>query len=150
MGSYFRILQGQSIVFNHPYALQIGNCVSLSRSMPFLRLLSLTPLAVNISIIPVVYPLYKHLRSALRLSFNDPWICENWWDWKWSWVVYGGPVGRYITGIVYGFRALERRAGHKGLPHFGDCVREPRLVIAGTVLSALFLAAFTLVRASLL
>ena len=130
-------------MLNHPRASQIGNCVSLSQSKPFLRLLALTPLAINTSAIPVAYPLYKHLRSALRLSFNDPWIRETWWDWKWSWVVYGGPFGRYITGIVYGYRALQRKIAHKGPSHFGDCVKEPRLALAGTVFFALFLGVLT-------
>lgn len=132
-------------VKSSPRASQIGNCVSLSQSKPFLRLLALTPLAINISAIPVVYPIYKHLRSALQLSFNDPWIRENWWDWKWSWIVYGGPFGRYVIGIVYGYRALQRKIVHKGPSHFGDFVKEPRLALAGTVLFALLLGVFTVV-----
>lgn len=92
-----------------------------------------------------MYPVFRHVRSALRLAFNDPWIRENWWEWKWSWIVYGGPIGRYITGIVYGHRALQRKLGHGGRSRFGNCVSEPTLVLAGTLLFALLLSAFTLV-----
>jgi hypothetical protein len=145
LGVYFELMIGDLGKLCLRSSLQIGNCVSLSQSKPFLRLLSLTPLAINISSIPVLYPAFKHFRAALRLAFNDPWIRENWWNWKWSWVVYGGPVGRYVAGIVYGYRALQRKLGHHAPSQLGDCVKEPRLALAGTLLFALFLGVFSVV-----
>ena len=34
-----------------------------------------------------------------------------WWDWWPSWIVAGGPIGRYAGGVVLAWRELDRADG---------------------------------------
>lgn len=128
-----------------PWNIQIGNCVSQSQSAPFLHLLFLTPLTIAVSALPVLRPVYQHFRAALRIAMSDTHIKADWWDWKWSWIVWGGPIGRYVRGLVLGYRVLQKEYGGSGKA-WGDVVREPRAALAATLLCAILLGVFTMVR----
>lgn len=128
-----------------PWNIQIGNCVSQSQSAPFLHLLFLTPLTIAVSALPVLRPVYQHFRAALRIAMSDTHIKADWWDWKWSWIVWGGPIGRYVRGLVLGYRVLQKEYGGSGQA-WGDVVREPRAALAATILFAILLGVFTMVR----
>lgn len=125
---------------------QIGNCVSRSQSARFLDLLFLTPLTIMVSAIPVFKPVYKHFVAALRVALSDRSIQENWWNWKWSWVIWGGPIGRYVRGLVLGYRVLQNEIGTgRGAKHLGDMVKQPSATLAATLVLAIILSIFTLV-----
>lgn len=88
-----------------------------------------------------------HIRAAYRISLTDPYILKEWWAWKWSWVVAGGPVGRWGRAVWLGYRALQRewdaKEGKRG--YVGEKIERPDLGILATVLFAALLGVFTLV-----
>ncbi|KAF8316821.1 hypothetical protein DL93DRAFT_2226638 [Clavulina sp. PMI_390] len=123
----------------------IGNCVSKSQSASFLHLLFLTPITIAVSTLPILRPVARHLVAALRIAWADDHIKKVWWDWKWSWVIWGGPIGRYVRGVVMGYAVLQRKNGDDGSENrWGDIIREPRAAIAATLLIAFLLGIFTL------
>lgn len=96
--------------------------------------------------LPTFHIQWDHAVAALRASQADEWTLKNWWHWPGSWIVFGGPVGRYVTGIVYGYRILQRavlpdETGRK----WQDLIMKPCLSVLGTVVFALLLAGFSLV-----
>ncbi|ETW79014.1 hypothetical protein HETIRDRAFT_323881 [Heterobasidion irregulare TC 32-1] len=116
----------------------LGNCLTTRRLKPFLALLFLTPPTVVFAATPVIEHVWKYAALALATSRADAWAVQAWWARWWSWVVWGGPVGRWFVGVIIGFRLLEAereremhvrvRAGE--LPH----ARLAVLICAGTVL----------------
>lgn len=48
--------------------------------------------------------------EAFRLSRSNEQF-EWWWNWWPSWIVAGGPLGRYGGGVVLGWRELDRKDG---------------------------------------
>jgi len=44
--------------------------------------------------------------AAWRASYTAQEALQ-WWNWKWSWVVAAGPVGRYAVGLALGWHALD-------------------------------------------
>jgi hypothetical protein len=55
--------------------------------------------------LPVYKPLYVKVRQVIAFSQSNPELRAYWWDWWGSWVVAGGPVGRWIGGTILGWRA---------------------------------------------
>lgn len=111
----------------------------------FIVFLLLTPIAVTIGIWPVIRSVASHTREAYRISIVDPWIVENWWGWKWSWIAVGGPPGRWVTGIVLGYNAISRHRIDSGQPvdhGLGAMVREPSLGLLFVVSMGIVLACF--------
>ncbi|KAG8869207.1 hypothetical protein FRB97_001495 [Tulasnella sp. 331] len=87
--------------------------------------------------------------EAYHVSTTDPWILENWWGWRWSWICLGGPPGRYLTAVVFGYRELQRERARNGPMdiELGSMVREPSLSLLFLVLMGLVLAWFTIALA---
>ena len=48
--------------------------------------------------------------EGFRLSRSNEQF-EWWWNWWPSWIVAGGPLGRYGGGVVLGWRELDRKDG---------------------------------------
>jgi hypothetical protein len=74
---------------------------------------------------------------------KDHHIRQVWWDRWYSWIVIGGPPGRWIVGIVLGLRII--RGSSSEWHQLGDMIRYPSIsliVIAG---SGTLLACFTIV-----
>lgn len=97
-------------------------------------------------IIPVCQPLFlQHIPAAWHASRADSALSRDFWGWMWGWVVYGGPVGRAVWGLVLGFKVLQRGHGGK-IGEWGGFVNEPRLGLLVTIGIACLLALFTAVR----
>ncbi|KAI0319980.1 DHHC palmitoyltransferase-domain-containing protein, partial [Amylostereum chailletii] len=120
----------------------LGNCVSAPRIKAFLLLLSLTVIAVPLGIIPIRRPLVHHISAALVASHADPWIAENWWNKWYSWIFFGGPPGRWILGILLGFRVLKATTPDHGGPKEwfdGSFIEEPHArLVAITIAASVF------------
>ncbi|KAJ7257962.1 DHHC palmitoyltransferase-domain-containing protein [Mycena haematopus] len=85
----------------------VGNCVTRARMKKFLAMLFLAPVAYSVSMMPVYRPLTRHMALAMDISCHDPWAKQVWWDWYGSWIFFGGPLGRWIFGMMLGFRILK-------------------------------------------
>ncbi|THH16963.1 hypothetical protein EW146_g3754 [Bondarzewia mesenterica] len=86
---------------------QLGNCVTTSRIKLFLALLYLTPTIVFLVTLPIFRPITSHVSLALATSKTDPWAIRVWWSRWYSWVCWGGPLGRWVIGTFLGFRILK-------------------------------------------
>jgi len=75
----------------------------------FLTLLAVTSVTVPLASLPVLPILKSHVVAALAASHADTWITDVWWDRPYSWVLCGGPPGRWIVGTLLGFRVLRAR-----------------------------------------
>lgn len=74
-------------------------------------LLAWTPPTIVSLSSPLYAPLSRRAVQAFRLSRTDEAIRTWWYGWPWSWVVAGGPVGRYVGGITLGWKQLDRVDG---------------------------------------
>lgn len=121
----------------------VGNCITMeTRKLFFAFLLCATSL-VCVSALPVAPTLWGHARTALYASINDPHIRDIWWDRTYSWILVGGPVGRWPAGIALGFWSL---AAHRdpSLPKApGYMIKEPNLTAFLVAHIAFALALFT-------
>ncbi|KAJ7695058.1 DHHC palmitoyltransferase-domain-containing protein, partial [Mycena rosella] len=117
----------------------VGNCVTRPRMKTFLSMLFLAPVACSVSLIPVYHILTRHMSLALRISQQNAWANQVWWNWYGSWIFFGGPFGRWIFGMALGFRILkaERRAD---LP----LIEQPNLRLFAISAFGLLLSLFTL------
>lgn len=105
--------------------------------------LLLTSITLPIALSPVVSTLLRHAKNAYEASWEDPWIRTNWWNWRGSWIVFGGPGGRYLGATFLGYGALKgRRSTPNTSPKLGDIVQEPSLLAAIGALIAIALSAF--------
>lgn len=75
----------------------------------FLTLLAVTSVAVPLASLPILPILKSHVMAALAASHADTWITDVWWDRPYSWILCGGPPGRWIVGTLLGFRVLRAR-----------------------------------------
>ncbi|WWC91584.1 uncharacterized protein L201_006530 [Kwoniella dendrophila CBS 6074] len=88
-----------------------ANCLSAPYMRSFLALLLYTVPTVFIISSPLYVPIFQRLKAAYLYSKSDQYIRENWWDWTYSWVVAGGPIGRYAGAAILGWRQLDRSDG---------------------------------------
>ncbi|WVR07788.1 hypothetical protein IAU60_004831 [Kwoniella sp. DSM 27419] len=88
-----------------------ANCLTAAYMPTFLALLVYTPPATFLLALPLYGPIFARARQAYAVSRADASIRDYWWDWGWSWVVAGGPVGRYAGGVILGWRQLDRIDG---------------------------------------
>jgi len=112
---------------------QIGNCVTIEARKGFVAFLALTSMAVPWAVAGVWGALSSHILNALSASTMDPHTYHVWWDRWYSWVVIGGPPGRWIVGLFLGLRITRRPPS--GVHQLGDMIRYPSVslvVIAGT------------------
>lgn len=106
----------------------------------FLAFLTLTSVTVPWAVAGMWGALPSHILNALSASTVDPHTRRVWWDNWYSWVVVGGPPGRWIVGLFLGLRITRRPSSE--LPQLGDMIRYPNVslvVITGCgTLFALF------------
>ena len=95
--------------FDHHCAI-FANCLTAPHIPTFLCLLVLTPSIVFLLCLPILHPLAIRAAAAWRIACDDPSV-NGWWSWKPSWVVAGGPIGRWIGGLVLGWRHLDKLDG---------------------------------------
>lgn len=76
----------------------------------FLLTLVLTPIAVLEICMPLFGPLGHRFMEAFRLSRSDARF-SWWWDWWPSWIVAGGPIGRYAGGVMLAWKEMDRVDG---------------------------------------
>lgn len=121
----------------------IGTCVTTANRPAFMLFLLLTSVTLPIALFPVASTLIQHAKNAYDASLEDPWVLANWWHWKGSWIVFGGPGGRYLGAMFLGYSALNRRrsAPHTS-PMLGDIIRDPNLLAAIGSLIAVALSLF--------
>ncbi|KAK6909471.1 hypothetical protein I203_103490 [Kwoniella mangroviensis CBS 8507] len=85
-----------------------ANCLSAPYMRTFLALLLYTPPTIFIISLPLYKSLYNRAKEAYFYSKSDDSIRHKWWDRGYSWVIAGGPIGRYAGGIVLGWRKLDK------------------------------------------
>lgn len=95
--------------FDHHCAV-FANCLTVAHVPCFLCMVVLVPPTIFILSSPLLIPLAKRGVQAWRAACTDPDVV-GWWTWTPSWIVAGGPVGRWIGGLVLGWRQLDRLDG---------------------------------------
>jgi hypothetical protein len=128
---------GSSITEN---VVKVGNCVTTAHLKSFLLVLYITPLAFTLAVFPIIQPLSRHVLLALNLSRSDNWARNMWWDWWGSWIFIGGPLGRWIIGIVIGFWI---RRGRRGIEGGGVMVEKGYGRLVGVVAAAMLFSLFS-------
>lgn len=105
----------------------------------FLVMLCLTPLLVLVALGPIYPNPWDRLQQAHDASINDATIRHDWWDWKGSWLVCAGPIGRYVRGVYLGYRLLSNGAlGDQDTCYFSRSIFSAVLTAAFAILLALF------------
>lgn len=113
----------------------------------FLTLLAVTSVTVPLASLPILAVLKSHVVAALAASHADTWVTDVWWDRPYSWVLCGGPPGRWIVGTLLGFHML--RARRIPEPWLSGCViAQPHARIVILVGAAALLWIFSVVRVS--
>lgn len=95
--------------FDHHCAV-FANCLTVAHVPTFLCMVVLVPPIIFILSSPVLLPLAGRAAQAWRVACDDPSV-SGWWSWGPSWIVAGGPVGRWVGGLVLGWRRLDRLDG---------------------------------------
>ncbi|WWC71886.1 uncharacterized protein I206_105845 [Kwoniella pini CBS 10737] len=85
-----------------------ANCLTAPYMRSFLALLLYTLPTVTIISLPLYKPLWTRCREAYTLSWTNEYIRQNWWEWRYSWIVAGGPIGRYAGGTFLGWKELDK------------------------------------------
>ncbi|KAF8606038.1 hypothetical protein BDV93DRAFT_35045 [Ceratobasidium sp. AG-I] len=121
----------------------VGNCLTIQQSKCFLALLTLTSFSACTLTAPVLHPVWSGVQSVYRISRTDTRCARLWWDWWGSYVVFGGPGGRWVLGTTLGYWVAELDAPPN--PHrcqHGSIFAGPSFSSAITVTAALCLAGF--------
>jgi palmitoyltransferase len=110
---------------------QLGNCVTTGRLKAFLALLTLTSVTVPLAALPLFPILKSHIVAALAASHADGWTTDVWWARPYSWILCGGPPGRWVVGTLLGFRVLREQRTPELSWFTGSLVAQPhaRLVV---------------------
>jgi hypothetical protein len=112
----------------------------------------LTSVTVPLATLPLLPVLRTHVIAALAASHADVWTTDIWWNRPYSWILCGGPPGRWIVGILLGFRVLrEQRIPDPGWLS-GSLVAQPyaRLVILVGIAAMIWLIAVVRISVKLL
>ena len=125
---------------------QLGNCVTTGRLKAFLSLLVLTSVTVPLASLPLLPPLRKHVVAALAASHADAWTTNIWWSRPYSWIVCGGPAGRWVVGTLLGFRVLRGQRIPETSWFKGSLVAQPHARVVILVSAAALLWLFAVVR----
>ncbi|KAF9563931.1 hypothetical protein CPC08DRAFT_734637 [Agrocybe pediades] len=120
----------------------VGNCVTLPRLKAFHSLLLLVLVTFVICVLPIVKTLFEHIQLAITVSRGDDWANRVWWEWYGSWILCGGPFGRWIVGIVLGYIVMENSRASEGRVPPGFLVEEPHLWVVLTAGFALLFSTF--------
>lgn len=111
----------------------------------FLSMLSLVPLSFMIAVAPILSTLGHHISVCYSLSRNDPWANKIWWDWFGSWIFFGGPLGRWVAGMLLGFYIQQSKPGYDDPRFPGDIIDKPHLNVVALVGMVLLVSCFTVV-----
>jgi DHHC palmitoyltransferase len=146
--SAFRRSNLYCCLFVNTLSCQLGNCVTTRRLKAFLALLVLTSVVIPLASLPILPILRTHIIDALAASHADAWATDVWWDRPYSWILCGGPPGRWVVGVLFGFHTLRvRRSLAPWLS--GSLISQPHARIATLVGTAAFLWLFAVVRISM-
>jgi len=102
----------------------------------FILTLLLAPIALNTCCLPIYRPFARRLLEACHLSWSDEQFAW-WWNWWPSWIIAGGPLGRYGGAIALAWRELDRR-DEGGLFRLSSGI----LIALGLCLSAIAVVSF--------
>ncbi|KAG8769007.1 hypothetical protein FRC12_005223 [Ceratobasidium sp. 428] len=126
----------------------VGSCLTFRQSKAFLVLLAITGLGVWIMALPVIHPILDGAYSMYTVSRADAKSSRLWWDWWGSYVVFGGPGGRWVLGTALGYWIAELdEPPNPQRCRFGLLFMKPNFSVAVTLAVALSLAAFCTVLA---
>lgn len=89
-----------------------------------------------------------HVVSALAVSHADTWAMDVWWDRPYSWILCGGPLGRWVVGTLLGFRSLRTHRGRDSWLN-GSLIAQPHVSLIILVGAATLLWLFAVVRISM-
>lgn len=90
---------------------KFANCLTVPYLPTFMCMLSLTPPTILVLSSPLLLPIGRRAVSAWSKSWSDENVRRWWYEWPLSWIIAGGPVGRYIGGTILGWKALDREDG---------------------------------------
>ena len=121
----------------------VGNCITMETRKTFLAFLSATTITVIVLILPVSQIVWRHTMKALEVSLQSEFSRSYWWDRWYSWVLVGGPLGRWPVGAAFGYHLLSMRSAPSSYWHMGYMISEPNLTLFLIILVALGLALFT-------
>ncbi|KAH7335264.1 hypothetical protein B0J17DRAFT_669310 [Rhizoctonia solani] len=96
--------------------------------------------------VPVIQPILDGMYAMYSVSRSHSGCNRLWWDWWASYIVFGGPGGRWVLGTVLGYWVAEPQAPLN--PHmcrYGLPFMRPTISAALTVGIAFSLAGFCLV-----
>ena len=125
---------------------QLGNCVTTGRLKAFLVLLVLTSITIPLASLPLLPVLRTHVIAALAASHADAWATDIWWNRPYSWILCGGPPGRWIVGTLLGFRLLRKQRPPEPSWLSGHLVSQPHIRLAVLVAAATPVWLFAVVR----
>ena len=125
---------------------KVGTCVTEPLKPAFLSVLLLTPAVTVLGICPVVSVLFARFQKALALSHATPWIEDRWWSSWYSWILVGGPFGRWGIGAGLGLREiLKQEATSFYHTYPGYAIEHADLGIFVVVFFAMLLSSFAMV-----
>ncbi|EJD07382.1 uncharacterized protein FOMMEDRAFT_73168 [Fomitiporia mediterranea MF3/22] len=122
----------------------VGTCVTSSLLPAFILVLILTPILFLISVFPIMPLLWGRIMQGLALSRKTTWIKEMWWNRWYSWLLIGGPPGRWVVGTLLG--VWELQIGEKEFSNLEDpgiAIAKPGITPLVTVAFAMLLSIFT-------
>jgi palmitoyltransferase len=111
----------------------------------FLAFLTLASVSVFVLVAPILNVVWRHAMDALNVSLQSEAVHNYWWARWYSWVLVGGPLGRWPVGIGFGYRLLAMRDAPYSDWHMGSIVNGPSLTLFLIIQIALALALFTAV-----
>ncbi|QRW17117.1 Zf-CCCH domain protein [Rhizoctonia solani] len=126
----------------------VPGCLTIHQSKAFLLLLVTTTFSTYFMAAPVIEPIVDGVYAMYNISRSHPGCNRLWWDWWGSYVIFGGPGGRWVLGTALGYWVAEPqlpfnpRGCRHGLPFM-----QPTSSAALTLIMALSLATFCLVLA---
>ncbi|CAE6509361.1 unnamed protein product [Rhizoctonia solani] len=135
--------------FNKEGTLLVGSCLTVHQSKAFFTLLVTTAFSTCVMAMPVARPILDGAYTMYLVSRSHPACNRLWWDWWGSYVVFGGPGGRWVLGTVLGYWVAKPQAPVN--PHmcqYGLPFMRPTMSGALTLTIALSLAGFCLVLAA--
>lgn len=111
-----------------------------------MALLVLTSITVPLASLPLLPVLKTHVIAALAASHADAWTTDTWWNRPYSWILCGGPPGRWIVGILLGFRVLREHRIPEPSWLSGHLIAQPHARLTILAAAATLIWLFAVVR----
>ncbi|QRW03066.1 DHHC palmitoyltransferase [Ceratobasidium sp. AG-Ba] len=126
----------------------VPGCLTVQQHKAFLALLSIAGAGIWLMALPIIRPTLDGAYEMYLVSRNDPTCSRIWWDWWGSYLVFGGPGGRWVLGTALGYWVAKHEPpSNPQRCHFGLLFMRPNFSAAVTLATALSLAGFCLVLA---